>query len=490
MANIYKHGVYGESVPSDIQSQLSLGTVPVYIGTLPTHRFNATGQSSFDYSQYINKPILVNAYPDIEALYSDNWTAYTLGEVISAHFLNENEAIAPFILINMLNPTTLASSPTETTINLVQEGANKVGYIEDDLCAIENVTVTATGETPLTTGNYTMEYEGDKVKLTITLATYAENDVTVSYKKIEPQEITETEFGKALDALDLCENITGYIPNILTAPSFSEVPDLHTLMVQKALEKIALKWYLTIVSDIPSTTGQTLETAKTWKSTNGYNSKFDKLCFPMQTYKGKIYHLSTLTTFTYQKQDLNNDDVPYTSPSNKVIYSEGNCLEDGTPVYITEYQANGLNEVGITTTNVVKRQMRLWGPHMANYDWNAVMADTIKPEDRTDASIRMMVYLLNTLQYNYLDDVDEPFSRRDIDSIIARVQTWLNSLVNEGKLLYATITFEEASNSTGDMINGDFVFDVGTTYAPIAKSLTFRLKYTTDGLSSLTGGAE
>lgn len=56
------------------------------------------------------------------------------------------------------------------------------------------------------------------------------------------------------------------------------------------------------------------------------------------------------------------------------------------------------------------------------------------PEDKQDASIRMGLYLLNYLQYNYIDQVDMPFARRDIDAVLASVQQWLNALVNAGQL--------------------------------------------------------
>jgi phage tail sheath protein FI len=84
-----------------------------------------------------------------------------------------------------------------------------------------------------------------------------------------------------------------------------------------------------------------------------------------------------------------------------------------------------------------------------------------------------------------MDDVDMPIAHRDIDSILASVQQWLNSLVNEGKMLYAKIDFIDDNNSVRDMASGDFVFDATYTHAPNAKSLTFRTHYTDEGLSTL-----
>lgn len=483
---IYKHGVYSEKVSSTpVGTAVSLGTIPVYIGTLPVQRANANGEESFDYTPYINKPILVERYNDVRSLYSDDWENYTLCEAISAHFLNGSDVIAPIILINILDPAThLLPSAKTATVLMNAEGANKVGYIDDPLCSVDDLTITVSPELQAT--EYSVAYEGDRVKITVTKEGFSEASVQVSYKQIDatPTTIDADVFTPALTALDHCEMETGYIPNVLCAPRFSEVPEIHKLMIEKINEKISGKWFFITVSDIPCDTNKTLESAIAWKKTNGYNNVYDKVCFPKVVFNGKTYHLSTVTTFTMQKTDLDNDDVPYVSPSNKVINADGAILGDGTPIYISEGKANSVNEVGITTVNIIKRKLRLWGSHMANYDFSGV--DSISYEDRGDANVRMMLYLLNYLQYNFIDEIDTAFTRKDIDSVKTGVQQWLNSLVNEGKLLYATIDFTESENSTATMVNGDFVFEVATTLTPNAKSITFKVSYTENGLTLLT----
>lgn len=206
----------------------------------------------------------------------------------------------------------------------------------------------------------------------------------------------------------------------------------------------------------------------------------------MTTFQGQKYHLSTLAAVDMQTVDTGADGIPYISPSNKAINADATILEDGTEVFVSEVTGNSLNEVGITTVNIIRGGLRLWGPHMANYDFNT--EEDMLPEDKQDASIRMGLYLLNYLQYNYIDQVDMPFARRDIDAVLASVQQWLNALVNAGQLLYATVSFDADDNTTDAMISGDFVFNIKDTFTPNAKSLTFRCQYTTAGLSSLTGG--
>jgi phage tail sheath protein FI len=388
----------------------------------------------------------------------------------------------------MASPAVLEASATVSSITLDGSTGNKVGYIKDPLAAIENVVVTST--TALVRSDYTLAYEGDSIKITITKSGYADASCTATYNRINVSDtiLTPTVFENALNSVDLTESKLGVIPNIIAAPFYSEKPTYHAKMIAKVVNRISQKWYAVCASDIISdTTADTVAEAITLKAANGYISKLDKVCWPMAKLGSYIYHLSTLAVVTMQQEDTNAEGVPYISPSNKVINASSMVTKAGTQITFDEVTANSLNQVGITTMNIVKGSLRLWGPHMANYSYASL--NSINPEDRFDSSVRMMQYLLNTLQYDYLDSVDKPFSRRDVDSIKASVQQWLNGLVNEGKLLYATVDFTETSNTTADLIDGNFTFDVATTTAPNGKSITFNVQYTTEGLSTLKGGA-
>lgn len=481
----YKHGVYAEQKGySGAIPQRAIGTVPAYVGTAPIHQAVAAG----DYAKRINKPIVLYSYSDAVTKmgYSEDWGNFTLCEAVAAHFLNGVNPIGPIVVVNMANPSVLEATDTIKTVVLTGESGNKVGYIDDAQAAIENVAVTASPS--IVQGDYTLEYEGERIKVTIKKAGFTSASCTATYKRIDTSNtaITTTVFATALDSLDLCQTSTGLIPNIVAAPKFSKDKAYHDKMMIKALAKISAKWNFVCASDIPTASVATIDAAITWKEANGYTSKLDKVFYPKVMYDGKQYHLSTMAVVDMQFTDSNAGGTPHISPSNKMIAATANVLHDGTELYIDEPTANRANEKGITTTNIVRGALRLWGGHMANYDY--VNVSNINPEDRQDSSIRMMVYMMNALQYDYIDSVDKPMSRRDIDSILASVQQWLNSLVNDGKLLYAAIRFDAASNPDSDIVDGDFVFDVATTTAPNAKSITFRVQYSGAGLSTLTGG--
>lgn len=486
----FKHGIYGEhSVYSGKSLARAVGTIPAYIGTAPIHQVNVENATDFDYSAYINKPMIINSYADAKAKLgvSEDFKAFTLMEAVYAHFMNGVKPIAPIIVVNMADPANVTTEASTETVALTGATGSKVGYISNGKAKIETVVVST-----LTLGtDCKLEYVDGKIKVTVTKASFTGGTVEVTYNTVDTSDtiITTTAFSNALDALDICEMVTGEIPNIVAAPHYSTIKEYHDLLIAKAINKIANKWNFIVVTDIKAdSTTNTVAKAISKKAEDYYNNKLEKVCYPMASYNGKIYHLSTMAVVDMQQVDTEADGVPYISPSNKAIYADAAVLEDGTQIFINEITANTANANGLTTTNIVRGGMRLWGGCNGNY--NYVNEANIDPENRQDASIRMFVYLLNKLQRDYIDNVDAPISRRDIDAILASVQQWLNSLVNEGKLLYAEVKFIEDNNSVADMVSGDFTFDVATTTTPNAKSITFKLQYTTEGIATLTGGAE
>lgn len=487
----FKHGVLGEhSAYVGKQTMNANGTIPVYIGTAPIHQINAENAANYDYNDAINKPIVLTSYPDaIEKIgVSSDFKAFTLMEAVYAHFRNGKNPIAPIVVVNMADPAKQTAEETEATITLSGIAGKKVGYLDDSAAIIETVAIDElTKDT-----DYTLAYFDGKIKITITKSGYTGGTVTASYKKIDTSDavITTAEYQKALDALDICEIATGYIPTVAASPYYSSIKEYHDLLIAKATNRLDGKWYVDVVTDIKAdSTTDTLAKAITKKATDGYNSVIEKVCYPKVKYNGAIYHLSTMCVVDMQQTDTNADGVPYISPSNKRIYADAAVLEDGKQIYINETAANTANANGLTTVNVVRSELRLWGGCNGNY--NHSNEANIDPEYLQDVGVRMKHYILNKFQYDYINNIDAPLSRRDIDSVIASVQQWLNSLINEGKLLYAKVSFIADNNSVKDMLSGDFVFDTSYTHTPNAKSLTFRTHYTTEGISSLTtGGAE
>jgi phage tail sheath protein FI len=157
-------------------------------------------------------------------------------------------------------------------------------------------------------------------------------------------------------------------------------------------------------------------------------------------------------------------------------------------LYFSETDANKLNAVGVTTVNYIGGEYRLWGGHMANFD-NSKVAN-IDPQDMSDATVRADIYLQNWFKREFVDQIDFPVSRRDIDNIVANVNIGLNSFVKKGYILYGVCYFDASNNPTAEIVAGDIKLDVQYTGTPNGKSITFEIGHTTAGLANLENNEE
>ena len=406
----YKHGIYTETVATAGSLKTNaVGTVPVYIGTAPIHTLT-------DSTDKVVKPVLIRSYNDfVKAMgYSDDWGKYTLCEVAYAHFKNNIQSIAPFVVINIFDPSK---------------------HMDDD---------------------------GKDIDLT----------------KIE-----KTDFEAAVAAIDTVPFKCGVTPNILVAPYFSESKDYADELIEKCTKLIGGKWGCVAYIDIPTDTNETLAKAKSHKSTNSIASKFARVHYPKSKYDGKVFHLSVLDAVTTQMVDNGTDGVACRSSSNKRIICDVPVLDSDTEIIYSEEEANDLNSVGITTINYVGGSFRLWGGHMANYDYSKIEA--IEAKDRSDATVRMQIYLDNMLKSEHIDNVDALLTRRDIDNFIANVSIRLNALVNAVYLLKGECYFDDGDNAIAELADGNLSLDVIHTETPNGKSVNFKMQYDVSGLESL-----
>lgn len=482
----YKHGVYGEHIANPGKLGDSGATNPVYIGTAPVWQMNTEGKAGFDYSSYIGKVIQIAGLTAAKKKigYSSDLAKFGICEAVYMHFVLRGTG--PILIVNVADPTKLETAQQSVEVTVTGEAGNKTGYLKDPLAAIEDITVTG-----VDSGKYTLEYVDDNVKITVTDAAFSAASVTLAYKRVDVSEtaITTEKYQEAVDALDYCYTLTNRHPNLLVSPQFSCLPEYHKILVAKANAKLESKWGTSVLSDIPSTSAvNTRAKAITWKSANGYTDKLDKLFWPCCIFGEQIIHASTAAAAALEDQDAASDGVPYVSLDNKDSEADGVCLEDGSEVLMNEQNANEMNAVGITTLNVVNAERRFWGGHMANY--SVENTDTIDTEYLQDTYIRMNIYLDNYRKEHFADEIGHPIARRDIDATVASMQQWLNSLVADGKMLYATVDFLPADNTNSSMASGDFVYNWAETYVPNAKSITHRDHYTAEGLSTLLGGED
>lgn len=483
----YKHGAFAELLPTqDFVAPKGVATLPVYYGIAPVHQLE-------DYSGKVNMPILIQRFPEAVANtgYNDsNWAEFDLCEPVYAHFKNGIQAVGPIVLVNVFDPDTMKTVDQSAEVALT----NKQGYIENDKVILNTVAIAD----KVKGVDFSASYSLDGTKVIITdLTGELGSPVTVAFDEADPSSVTKTEIiggtdadgvRTGIDVVKLVDLLLNRVPTILDAPGWSHIPDVD-IALKAASQKINNHWFAWVNSNLDATddTGAvTITEAVTWKSANSYTGAGEAPCWPMAKKGTRKFHLSTLATVTMQQTDLNNDGIPYETPSNKPLDITGLCLADGTDLIYDQVQANTLNAAGIRTASWWGGKWVLWGPHTGAF----VDGVVIDLKDIFDSNVRMSYFTANDFQAKHGAEIDKPMTRARVETILNDYQQFLDTLISRGALLFGQITFTETSNPTSDIVQGDFVFDVGQTPAPPGKSYTAKVQYTTSGLNLLFGGGE
>ena len=500
MADGYIHGAYAEQSDSVVSAAATATNAPLIIGTAPVNLIRG-------YASLVNTPIKLTDIGAKKVIgYSDDWENFTLCEAISAFFDNSLGNVGPIYVVNVLNPDVhKASTATSVTLSFT----NGRAYIESDTIIIDTLALEGLVEGT----DYELNYNFTTGKLAITSADSANlitGTVAATYYDVDASAVTDDDIiGDATAAGvytgmhcgDLLYPNFSAVPNLVLAPTWSEHPDVYKAMCEY-VQGINSVWYSFVLADIPVVDSansdavvDTIEIAKTWQTTNGYDSMYSKVFWPQAVDKsGTVYHLATLAAAEMIRTDETHDGVPMETPSNKTsgMYAQYFGPSSSNQGFDKE-TGNQLNAVGITTLIAWAGTLKLWGPHTAAFeagdDGNAI-AD-VDPLGIFDVNMRMQEYIMNSFVADHGDDVDEPMSRALKDQIINAEQEKLDALVAQGALIGSpTISFLESENSTTDMINGNFVWNISSTPTPPAKSLTAKVAYTDAGFDAYFGEEE
>lgn len=240
-----------------------------------------------------------------------------------------------------------------------------------------------------------------------------------------------------------------------------------------------------------ATTIDTIEEAITWKTNNAYDSERSKVFWPQAYDAGteRIFHLSTLGIVEFMRADNEHKNIPCETCSNKEIPCTSQYFGEGVQNQgYGRAEANNLNEKGISTCYSDGGTMKLWGGHTAKYQYGS----DDDPRCIFDTYMRTLMHCENGFQRRQGKKIDKPFNIQLRDAILNEEQNELDTMVSLGALVgEPQILFLATENSTSDMMQGDFKFDLPVTTTPQFKSGTAEVSYTDAGLSSLTeGGGE
>ena len=489
MANSYQHGAFGLLGDSVAQSAIQAGTVPVYVGLAPVNLIK-----NYAENEIINLPVKLSNFLNSQKTvgYSTDWEKFTLCEAIGAHFDNKLGNIGPVYVVNVLDPDKhRKAEATQFTVSFT----NGVAEFASDTVILDTI---ALGE-KVQDVDFTVSYNftSGKVILTSIAASQLEGQLSGSYFEVDTTKITEDDIIGAqvdgvysgLQAVSLLYTKENQVANLLSCLKYNTNKKVYNAMATFC-NGINGHWQAFFVADIPVKDGEevidTFAKARAWRDENGYDSERSEIFYPMayDNATERVYHTSTLAIVECMRIDQEHDSIPMEPCSNKEIpvtkqYFGADSKNQGFDQVTASAE---LNAYGISTLVFWGGSWVLWGGHTAKYKFGK----DIDVRAIDSHYMRMLFHCINGFQRRQASKIDKPFNIQLRDSIINEEQEILDGYIAVGALLPGSkIIFLASENSTSDMINGDFKFDLPITVTPRAKSLTGTVYYTDEGLASL-----
>ena len=479
----YKHGVYTSEQATSLVPMIETDSgLIVAFGTAPVH-LTANPEANVPKLCYTLKEA-------VEAFgYSDDWSKYTLCEVMKQHFTYYN--MAPIVMVNVLDPATHKTTVTASTITFTNHEVVIDANVLLNTLEINTLEEGSLADKCVLGTDYTAAYN-DEGKVIITALEggllYSASTAAATYNVLNPSAVVANDIIGGIDAttgkatgMELIDEIFprfGLVPGIIIAPKFSSVPSVGAVMSAKTYN-ISGHFNAIAIADIPSDTVINYTNAAEWKNNNSYTDKNLIVAYPMVKLDSEISHMSTHLASLYNRTDAEHDSIPYYVGSNKSMKINGTCLADGTEVFYNNAQANYLNQNGIVTAINFIGGWKSWGVQTAAYP---SVADV---KDNQIVQRRMFNWIGNTLITTFWSKVDDPTNKRLINTIVDSANVWLNGLTAKGALLGGRVEFREEDNTTTGLMDGKLYFHVFFTPPAAARQIEFIQEYDPDYIATL-----
>jgi uncharacterized protein len=484
-------GVQVVNLPTGVTPSVqSLAGLPVYVGSAPVHM-------SSDKTAKLNQPILAYTLAEATAALGFFDAAgsagakkfdFTLCEAMSAHFKIEN--VGPIVLINVLDPDAHNTAVTAEAHTLGSDGTSTLTHAHPWPASVV-VKVSGTTKTLATDYTFTINNSGQGIVTRVSTGTItAGAAITVDYDYLTPSAVDAADVIGEVDAgtqaktgLELVSEVFPrfrLVPGQVLAPGFMTDATVTSVALAKA-SSINGHFRAIVLADIPATTAgvDVYTEAAAWKATNSYTDPDMVVCWPMGRLGDTLYHLSTLTAVRAMKTDADNDGIPYESPSNKALPIDSIALADGTEVVLDPVAAETLNAQGIVTALNFIGGWVLWGNRTGAYPGNTDPADAFVP------FVRMRAWNQAVLVQSHWRRVDNPMSRRKVESVVDSENIRLNALAGRGFILGARVFLDPALNSVTDLLDGKTTYSVRWMPPPPMADITFNVEVDPSYLANL-----
>lgn len=219
---------------------------------------------------------------------------------------------------------------------------------------------------------------------------------------------------------------------------------------------------------------------KSVKEESGYTSPFCYPLWPCDRVGEYILAKSAVAGAMIQYMASDNEDVPNQSPSNHLLGVGGQCLEDGTEVYLDQDQANTVNGYGVTTA-INQNGYRLWGNYTGAYPASS------DAKDIWFAVRRMFSWQGNNFIQTYFDEVDDPMNNVLVQSVVDSENIRCSAYAPK-YWAGASIEYKSDDNPKTAILAGTMKFRQHIAPYTPAQEIVDIIDYDTDTLAAAVGG--
>lgn len=414
--------------------------------------------------------------------YSDDWEKYSLCEEIFSAFMLYKTA--PVFMVNVLDPKKHKKDVVEESVKPEDNKILLPGEAIAETVKIEGMEMEKDFDAFHTESNCVVEFLADTVQT---------ENVSVSYSAVAPELVTKEDIiggyniaEKKAAGLELIDSVFpkyGYVPDIIICPGWSHDPEVAAVMAAKAeningvFEAVAIldvdvsrENGVTYYSDVPE-----------WKKQKNFMKPTEIVCFPKVALGDRAFHLSTQLAGSMAATDNNEDlgdGTPCESASNKSLQADRMVDAGGNEIILDIQQANYLNENGIVTGLNFYNGFVSWGIYTACYPSSTDIVDYMYNVNR------MFRWVSKNVILSYWSYIDRRMTRVLIDAVLEGINSWLNGLSAEGKILGGSVVMEESENPTTALMEGKVKYRIYLTPPSPMKKMEFVLEYDLSYLES------
>ena len=362
-----KHGVFIMEEATALTVPISgASAVQVVIGTAPVNMADNP-------SEMVNVPVFAEKPVDaMAALGFCKDFRFTLCQTMYA--TSNIYQVSPVVYINVLDPAKHKKDLEETKADVSTLRA----VVEVPGILREGLVVKAEEEALVLNTDYTVEYEADGSLVVNLIAGGAgENaaEISVSGQVLDPEAVTKDDIIGAYDpttgketGMEVIRQVYpkfGVVPSLGLAPGYSQIPEVGIALSAKMANINGVFKGIALL-DLDTEKARKYTDCKEVKESSGFTSEFCCTLWPCFRVGELIFAASAIVGALVSYADASNDDVPYISPSNKILGVTGTCLLDGTEVVLDQDQGSTLNTYGVTTA-FNSNGWRLWGNYTGDF---------------------------------------------------------------------------------------------------------------------------